>query len=363
MSYVEVMLTDALLGTPQIPTVDDVANVSVSRIGGNILLFRSTNQNPVDFFICPSCQSFDNVSLLSQIFSPDGCNDRILYILTCSKCSTSSEPSNPVNQKMHKKNDSLRRTESLLSYCFAIRSQNFNKQRYEAKLKEFSLCTEELLSKAHERKSMFEVNTEWGESDEILYNEVNIEMCEKPEEVKVFSEKLEEEFSLERCNPTLKLTCGRKYTEGIPLDIIEEELRETQSIQEEFTKKFGDLSRLIEQGDDEVDDTAKQDKWIENYMSRIENNPSQCVRWNRGGKPLRTSLEDLNVPPCSSCGAERHFELQLTAPIIYFLTKDLGEVNNKFLHFSNVLVFTCSANCNSKGSPYLREFVITEKEV
>lgn len=357
------MFTEALLGIPQIPAVDDVANVFVSRIGGNILLFRSTNRNPVDFFTCPSCQSFDNVSLLCQIFAPEGCNDRILYILTCSKCSTSSEPSNPMSQKISKKNDTLRCTESLSSYCFAIRSQNFNKQRYESKLKEFNISTEALLSIAEEKKSMFEVNAEWGESDEIMCDESNIEIHKKPEEIKVFNEKLEDDFSLEQCKPTLKLTHGRQYSEGIPLDIIEEELRDTRFVQEEITKKFGDLSRLIEEGDDEVDDTVKHDKWIENYMSRLENNPSQCVRWNRGGKPLRTSLENLSVPTCSSCGAERHFELQLTAPIIYFLTKDLGELNNKFLHFSNVLVFTCSANCNSKESPYFREFVFTEKEV
>lgn len=352
----------AVLGVPQDPVVEDVGNIRVSRIGGNILLFRSA-ENPSHVFKCPSCKSFDHVSLISQVFAPEGCNDRILYVLTCSKCSSSSKALNTRKEKIKGKMELVKQNGRPTSFSFALRSQNFNKKLYEKKLKGLSDHPQIHEENGKEGKPMFEEQNEWGDSDDVQCTKETLETHAKVETPEVFGEKIVEEFAVERRNNVLRSKFGSQYTEGIPLDIYCEDLKDIRSIEEEVTRKFGDLSRLVEDGEGETDDTNRLDSLIENYMSIVEQNPLQCIRWNPDGEPLRTSLEEIAVPPCAFCGAERRFELQLTAPTVYFLTKDIGETKNEFLHFSNILVFTCSGNCNSKDAPYIEEFTVTEAEL
>ncbi|PWV00137.1 hypothetical protein C4B63_7g323 [Trypanosoma cruzi] len=89
------------LGKPVDVTGEDLCSVYTSRIGGTATLFRETADYSV--FRCPKCNSMNTVSLLAQIYAPLDVYDRLLYVLTCSTCSTEQS-----------------------TFCFALRSQNFN---------------------------------------------------------------------------------------------------------------------------------------------------------------------------------------------------------------------------------------------
>lgn len=352
-------MEDVWLGAPQYPQYDEVNDIETSKIGGDIIPFRATSKCITEHFECPKCHSFDYVSLLAQLFVPKRCNDRVIYILTCGKCSSNSIGSQ--KESGSKSLDALTEV-SKTSFCFALRSQNFNRSFFELKKKEFETTLSQKV-KVHE--SLFAEDTEWGddgnEADQM--EKLNEDASKKSECPEIFSEIEEEEFLLFSAGTSLKSKFGKQYTKGIALDTFKEKLRTVNEVNEEITRKFGDISSLLEQSEGEIDETSKIDKWVENYMERIGNNPSQCVRWSPGGYPLRVSTEEIFPPPCQYCGAARHFEVQLTAPVVYFLTKDIGESNNNYLHFSNVLVFTCSANCNNKDTPYFMEYVVSEDEL
>ncbi|ETK85296.1 hypothetical protein L915_09852 [Phytophthora nicotianae] len=60
------------------------------------------------------------------------------------------------------------------------------------------------------------------------------------------------------------------------------------------------------------------------FQKRINRCPLQCLRYDYGGEPLWPVVipQNLKVPPCAGCGAERSFEMQLTPTINYFLKVD-----------------------------------------
>eukprot|EP00796_Vickermania_ingenoplastis_P006432 gene6432-4636_t len=186
---------------------------------------------------------------------------------------------------------------------------------------------------------------------------------QKTNEIEPFSLHPKDEFLLAKYGSVLQPKSGIVYTNGLPLDIFKEKIKDIKLVEEEVHRKFGDVSQLIEQSEGEIDDASKVDKWIQNYMDRIQNNPTQCVRWCPGGQPLRTSLEEIAPPPCSKCGGKLQFELQLTAPVVYYLTREVGEGKNEHLHFSNVIVYTCSQNCNGADAPYIPQFTYVEDEL
>lgn len=347
---------DIWLGVPQIPPFDDISDVETSRIGGPILLFRECS-SPKDFFKCPKCKCFDYVSLVAQLYAPRNSNDRVVYVLTCSQCSRNVGGTQPKDTKRGVEGTAA--TKSKTSYCFALRSQNFNRDYFEKKKAEHAL----LLSKAPKSEALFAEDASWGDEEQEIIEDDEEVGSSGQEELECFNEASEPDFPLAK-DCVITSLHGIRYTDGVALDTIKEKLRDTKAIEDEVTKKYGDIAALIENAEGErAEDASRAEKWVEYYMNRIGNHPSQCVRWCPGGEALRTSLADISPPPCPKCGAARHFELQLTAPIVYFLTNDMGEANNKFLHFSNVLVYTCSKSCNSGEVPYAEEFVVVEDEL
>ncbi|OWZ17473.1 hypothetical protein PHMEG_0008576 [Phytophthora megakarya] len=60
------------------------------------------------------------------------------------------------------------------------------------------------------------------------------------------------------------------------------------------------------------------------FQKRISRCPLQCLRYDYGGEPLWPVVipQNLIIPPCSGCGEERSFEMQLTPTINYFLRVD-----------------------------------------
>eukprot|EP00796_Vickermania_ingenoplastis_P006433 gene6433-4637_t len=121
------MPQDIWLGAPQQPPTDDIMEIETSRIGGNIFLFREC-ENAQKYFQCPKCHSSESVSLLAHLFAPTGCDDRVIYVLTCSSCSRSA------SAKLSKGDgQDFNLSKSRTSVCFALRSQNFNRKYFEEK--------------------------------------------------------------------------------------------------------------------------------------------------------------------------------------------------------------------------------------
>ncbi|KAG5491780.1 hypothetical protein JIQ42_01688 [Leishmania sp. Namibia] len=400
------------IGTPQRgATQEDVADPYTSKIGGQAVYFRvgakATEQQSAvalsKHFQCPQCKSTSQVSLLCQVYAPLEVYDRVLYVLTCAACTrrqimTASlqigTPMPTLTPGTSKKNDLAAATaaKSLTSFCFALRSQNFNRE-YFAELQK-QLRTEARKAAEAEKEKAENDAPLFGGGDDDWGNDADNWGTEDKaaEEARLSAVALhaglgstdgaveaapkeQSAFPLASRGMTAPLK-GVLYTRGVPLDLYEEPLpkrKKELSIEEQLAaaeSMYGSCAALDTSGFEE-DDEAPAETCVREYMEQMERFPSQCVRWCPGGAPLRTSSMPIGVngsslpPPCPACGAARQFEMQLTAPVVYYLTKDIGEVRNTALHFSNVLVYTCSRNCYNADSnlPYLPEYVVVEDEL
>ncbi|CAB08774.1 SSU-rRNA maturation protein Tsr4 homolog 1 Tsr401 [Schizosaccharomyces pombe] len=89
------------------------------------------------------------------------------------------------------------------------------------------------------------------------------------------------------------------------------------------------------------------------FSEKISHNPTQCLRYERGGTPLLASGRDKlgqqlksvtnfgksPVPLCPLCKSPRLFEMQLMPHAISILNDEIAE-------WSTILVATCSMDCN-----------------
>ncbi|CAD2214846.1 pre-rRNA-processing protein TSR4 [Angomonas deanei] len=161
---------------------------------------------------------------------------------------------------------------------------------------------------------------------------------------------------------------GTLFPECVTLDLYEEEVKEKKKKEAEedmdaVMEKYGEGGK-VDFTSVEADTETLEEKYTRTYMAKMEESPSQCVRWCPGGRPLRTFTTPVVVPNCALCGAKRVFEFQLTAQLIYYLMQlnSISEKSNTTLHFSNIHVYACSANCYD-GTPYVKEFCFTEDEL
>ncbi|RNE98604.1 pre-rRNA-processing protein TSR4 [Trypanosoma rangeli] len=333
------------LGTPVTSAGKDLCSVYTSRIGGTATLFREATDNTV--FRCPKCCGMHAVSLLAQVYAPLEVYDRVLYVLTCSSCSTAQN-----------------------SFCFVLRSQNFNPAYANAlKPPEQQGCKED--------GALFEVNADWGDGvdegwgteDEADAGAGSSTSKNQNSTAGMAAEAITEDTHSTEEPAALAPPGSRPSIKGVGfpcfvLDVFEEppklaaksstfknELQETQ-------KKYGD--NVVEMTIIEDDDEPLPEKCLRKYVERIGRAPSQCVRWAPGQEPLRSSVVTVAAPRCPYCNKERRYELQLTSPIIYFLTNTKGPRRHS-LHFGNVLVFTCSGNCNTEA--YASEYCVVEDEI
>jgi pre-rRNA-processing protein TSR4 len=113
----------------------------------------------------------------------------------------------------------------------------------------------------------------------------------------------------------------------------------------------------------------------ERYLKAIQAAPRQCVRWQPDGLPLWAARPPRSdIPPCSGCGAPRRFEFQLVSPLLHFLSLSSDAKGKKpqaaaaaatasgpyEFDFATIVVFTCSANCDS--APYNAEYAVVQDE-
>ncbi|EPY50699.1 programmed cell death protein [Schizosaccharomyces cryophilus OY26] len=112
---------------------------------------------------------------------------------------------------------------------------------------------------------------------------------------------------------------------------------------------------------------AVYEKAFRKFTELISHNPTQCVRYERGGKPLLASNRDTvgnmftevnpysnPFPTCSLCKSPRIFEMQL-------MPYSISVLNDEVAEWSTILVATCSMDCrpplNKNQVGYAKEWV------
>jgi pre-rRNA-processing protein TSR4 len=93
------------------------------------------------------------------------------------------------------------------------------------------------------------------------------------------------------------------------------------------------------------EDTAEVDPILVEYNTRLEREPSQVLRYCRGGQPLLQDKIRINVPKCPNCGGDRCFELEVIPTIISKLDPDNFDID-----FGPILIYTCSKDCGEGTS-------------
>lgn len=116
------------------------------------------------------------------------------------------------------------------------------------------------------------------------------------------------------------------------------------------TRKHGSSSSAE---DADVYEHAAGDRAFRRFQRRVQRAPAQVLRWCYGGRPLQlcdaTPLARVCVPRCARCGARRVFEAQLMPALLDALAPAQGPAALPF-EFGSVLVCTCGADCNTRGT-------------
>jgi pre-rRNA-processing protein TSR4 len=125
--------------------------------------------------------------------------------------------------------------------------------------------------------------------------------------------------------------------------------------------------------DDKAAFESAMDKTFQKFADRLSQNPEQVLRYEFGGEPLLYSKTDavgkhlapasegkvqpvasnsgagvgLKVPRCSSCGAGRVFELQLTPHTITELEAEDTSIDG--MEWGTIIVGVCGEDCQEKG--------------
>lgn len=153
------------------------------------------------------------------------------------------------------------------------------------------------------------------------------------------------------------LADGEKSNEESPNEKSEEEkMKEYEAFLRE-----NDLDEKSGVGKTNFDDleafeTTDVDKVFKKFSKRIERNPEQVIRYDRGGSPLwATDFTPGNgIPDCSICGSPRIFEFQVMPHLLHHLNvDDIG----KSLDWATVAVYTCAEACSIPNFGYSTEFV------
>ena len=98
------------------------------------------------------------------------------------------------------------------------------------------------------------------------------------------------------------------------------------------------------------------DQNFKQFKKRIEKEPDQVLRYQKGGNPLwvsdKNTASSANIPDCE-CGAKRQFEFQILPQLLNYL--DVTTVESK-LDWGTLAVYTCVNSCD-QGPKYHQEFV------
>jgi pre-rRNA-processing protein TSR4 len=304
------------------------ADAYVSRIGGRPSWLRA----PATKVACTRCGGA--MDLLAQLHAPLAVFDRILYVFCCLACGGKGVGSATV-----------------------LRSQVYNSDYDEEYQRQLTATN----AKPQER--LFEVNAaeadDWGD-DEPAPKPAAAPAAPQPPALRYSW--VPDLAPAENDVAKAKLVCY--YLETVP---------EPREQKQELTEDDADdaiISRLENQAPGTfdqsagADDAEDEDATADEFVQRLARAPRQCVRWQPGGEPLVALCNAPRGPvaPCSLCGKARVFECQVMSPAIFFATEGVPEAEQP-LHFSTILVFTCSANCYAKDVPAATEVAIWHDEI
>ncbi|XP_059620940.1 programmed cell death protein 2-like [Phlebotomus argentipes] len=105
---------------------------------------------------------------------------------------------------------------------------------------------------------------------------------------------------------------------------------------------------------------AHGDVMFHAFITRIQENPGQILRYSRNTVPLLISYLKESIPKCTYCGSDLICELQLLPTIIPHL--QLENCDQAPIEFGNVLIYTCSKSCWDTPDKMRIENVIVQEE-
>ncbi|XP_008205252.1 programmed cell death protein 2-like [Nasonia vitripennis] len=105
------------------------------------------------------------------------------------------------------------------------------------------------------------------------------------------------------------------------------------------------------------------DEMFHNFVSRIQKNPGQILRYARdNAAPLLLYPMGGCIGRCRHCGDEMTFELQILPTLIPKLKLNTRSDRHFQLEYGTILVFTCIRSCWSATDSYREEHVIVQAE-
>lgn len=146
----------------------------------------------------------------------------------------------------------------------------------------------------------------------------------------------------------------------------EKEENETVSNSEETCLKKSIHDKLVGslQNTDDVDldlmrfANNKEDTLFLKFKNRIQSNPDQVIRYERGGSPLYISSLNhaQNIPKCEECKGDRQFEFQIMPQMLHHLK---CEDSSTSLDWGILAIFTCKRSCTPKAG-YASEYILKQ---
>lgn len=113
---------------------------------------------------------------------------------------------------------------------------------------------------------------------------------------------------------------------------------------------------MAEISENELDNhaTSEPDKMFNKFQKRVNQNPSQAIRYKRGGEPLWIAKEPIpiSIPHCEYCQGPRQYEFQIMPQMLALLKETT-------LDWGVMVIYTCVASCTNKNN-YMEEFVIKQ---
>lgn len=129
---------------------------------------------------------------------------------------------------------------------------------------------------------------------------------------------------------------------------------ETVEVEDEMTATDeAEMQEVLDHGKDR----SHFDDQFATFKQHVDAEPSQVLRYSKGGKPLwiGPGHEEGTPPPCGLCGKPRVFEFQVMPQLLHELEVDSPGIAES-MDWGVLAVFSCEASCES-GSDYAEEWV------
>lgn len=104
------------------------------------------------------------------------------------------------------------------------------------------------------------------------------------------------------------------------------------------------------------------DIMFHNFLSIIQTNPGQLIRYSRNSDPLLIAPLTEPIPTCPNCGGETICEIQILSTLIPKLRIAQNDEPAP-IEYGNVLVYTCLKSCWVTPDKMRSEYIIVQKEI